>query len=319
MKRSSKVPAGFKDVLLVDYLAARFTYLPAATWRDWVTNGRLTRNGQRCGVTTRVQPGDMVTCNMPDFDPPSVNLDVGIIYEDDWLLAVNKPPGLRVHSQGKFVTANLIYYLRHQHEPPYPAAQLVNRLDADTSGVVVLAQDKAAARALGTLFSQHEVEKRYIALVQGQPQPASGIIDYPLRKVPGTKVARHEVAKEGAGKTAVTHYQTLETFGSAYALLQLQPVSGRTHQLRVHLAASGHPLVGDGLYQLDDAGFLDWVRNGRSSATIPLLQRQALHCAVTQFPHPVTGANCRLEAPLPSDMAQLIERLQTETTGVEQK
>lgn len=303
-------------MLIVAYLAARFTYLPAETWRDWVENGRLTCNGQICKVTTQVQPGDSITCDVPDFEPPSVNLDVGIIYEDDWLMAVNKPPGLRVHSKGKFVTANLIYYLRYQHEPPYPEAQLVNRLDADTSGVVVLAQDKEMARQVGALFSRHEVEKMYLALVAGQPQPADGTIALPLRKVPGTKVARHEVARDGEGKTAVTHYQTVETFGADYALLQLQPVTGRTHQLRVHLAASGHPLVGDGLYQMDDADFLDWVQNGRSLVKIPLLQRQALHCAATQFQHPATGELCRLEAPLPPDMAQLIERLKTGTDRV---
>ena len=309
MEVSSKVPAGFKNALIVDYLAARFTYLPAETWGEWVANGRLTRNGQICTLATRVLQGETITCDVPGLEPPPVNLDVGILYEDKWLLAVNKPPGLRVHSKGKFVTANLIYYLRYQHEPPYPEVQLVNRLDADTSGVVVLAQDKETRRQLGELFSHNQVEKTYLAVVNGLPQPSSGIIDLPLRKVPGTKVARHEVAGVGGGKTAVTHYHTQQTFGSNHTLLALQPQTGRTHQLRVHLAAVGHSIVGDGLYQMGDEDYLYWLRNGRSPAKMPLLQRQALHCAITQFRHPATGETCRLEASLPSDMARLIETL----------
>ncbi len=91
--------------------------------------------------------------------------------------------------------------------------------------------------------------------------------------------------------------------------MQLQPKTGRTHQLRVHMAAIGHPLVGDALYQMDDEAFMDWVENGRSPAQMPHLQRQALHSAATQFPHPVTGEICSLEAPLPADMVQLIKAL----------
>jgi 23S rRNA pseudouridine1911/1915/1917 synthase len=114
---------------------------------------------------------------------------------------------------------------------------------------------------------------------------------------------------EGEGKTAVTHYQTLEHLGTSHALVQLQPHTGRTHQLRVHMAAIGHPLVGDALYQMNDEAFMDWVENGRSTDQMPLLQRQALHSATTQFTHPVTEETCRLEAPLPADMVQLIETL----------
>ena len=113
----------------------------------------------------------------------------------------------------------------------------------------------------------------------------------------------------GEGKTAVTHYQTLKTLGKNHALVQLQPKTGRTHQLRVHMAAIGHPLVGDALYQMDDEAFMEWLENGRSPAQLPHLQRQALHSAATLFTHPITGESCRLEAPIPPDMIQLIETL----------
>jgi 23S rRNA pseudouridine1911/1915/1917 synthase len=308
MQVSSKVPGGFKNALIVDYLSTRFTYFSAEQWGELVANGRLTLNNQPVTLETRVRQGNTVTYDMPDPAPPK-DLDVSVVYEDEWLLGVNKPPGFRVHSQGKFVTENLIYYLRYQHNPAFPEADLVNRLDANTSGVVVLAKDKETLRQMSDYFKTGQVEKTYLAVVVGQPQPANGVIALPLGKVPGSKTARQQVMDEGEGKTAVTHYQTLETLGANHALVQLQPKTGRTHQLRVHMAAIGHPLVGDALYQMDDAAFMDWLENGRSPDQLPYLQRQALHSATTQFTHPVTGKICRLEASLPADMVQLIETL----------
>jgi len=308
MEISSKVPTGFKNALIVDYLSARFTYFSAEKWAELVKNGRLSHNNQSCTLETRLRQGDTVTYNMPDPDPPE-DLDVGIVYEDEWLLGVNKPPNFRVHSKGRFVTENLIYYLRYQHDPTFPEADLVNRLDANTSGVVVLARDKETLRQMSDYFRTGQVEKTYLAVVVGQPAPAKGVIELPLSKVSGSKTSRQQVMAEGEGKTAVTHYQTLELLGSDHALLQLQPHTGRTHQLRVHMAAIGHPLVGDALYQMNDADFLYWVENGRSASRMPFLQRQALHSATTQFIHPITGETCTISAPLPNDMVQLIEEL----------
>ncbi|PIE80486.1 MAG: hypothetical protein CSA11_07750 [Chloroflexi bacterium] len=308
MQVSSKVITGFKNVLLVDYLAARFPYFSAKKWAALVTNGRLTHNGQTATLATRVRQGDTIIYHMPDPEPPA-DWVVPIVYEDKWLLGVNKPAGLRVHSQGKFIAENLIYYLRYQHQPPFPDVNLVNRLDIHTSGVVVLAKDKQVLRQLSADFAAGQVTKTYLAVVHGQPAPPSGVIELPLARVPGTKTARQQVVGAGEGKTAVTHYQLLETLGADYALLQLHPQTGRTHQLRVHLAAIGHPIVGDGLYQLNDEDYLHWLRNGRSPQQMPLIQRQALHCAATQFTHPVSGHPCQLEASLADDMTQLIDKL----------
>ncbi len=308
MQVSSKVTTGFKNALIVDYLAARFSYFSVEEWGELVANGRLTHNGQTATLATRVRQGDTVSYHMPDPAPPA-DLVVPIVYEDEWLLGVSKPAGLRMHSQGKFITENLIYYLRYQHKPPFPKVDLVNRLDIHTSGVVVLAKDKQVLRQLSDDFAAGRVEKTYLAVVHGQPDSTSGMIELPLARVPDTKTARQQVVAAGEGKTAVTRYKLLETFGTDYALLQLQPKTGRTHQLRLHLAAVGHPIVGDGLYQMNDEDYLQWVRNGRSPDNMPLLQRQALHCAATQFTHPVTGEPCKLEAPLPDDMTQLIEKL----------
>ncbi len=303
---SSNVPVGFAPVTVAEYLAARFTYLPLREWEGLVTDGRITHNHSPATLTTHVSPGDVVACDLPDFAPPAVNLNYTIIYQDDWLLGVNKPPGLRVHSQGRFVTANLIYHLRHQRQPPYPEAHLVNRLDADTSGVVVLARDKATLAALARQFELGEVTKTYLAVVTGVPSTQAGVIDLPIGKVAG-EVMRHGVVD--GGKTAVTHYHVQQTFGDAYALLTLRPEHGRTHQLRVHCAALGHPIVGDALYSMDDAAYLAWRREGRHAGQMSLMARQALHCAQTEFLHPASGTAVRLKAPLPADMETLLANL----------
>jgi 23S rRNA pseudouridine1911/1915/1917 synthase len=308
MRVSSKVTAPFKQTAVADYLAARFTYRSLEEWQELVGNGRVFCNDSPCDLATRVRQGDVVACDLPDFTPANINLDYRIIYEDDWLLGVDKPPGLRVHSQGKFVTANLIYHLRYVHEPPYPEAHLVNRLDAQTSGVVVLARQTAVfptiLPTMSRLFAEGAVEKRYLAVVDTPPSPAAGTIDLPIGQTKGAlRVNRFGVVD--GGKTAVTHYQTRETSGQ-YTLLELRPQTGRTHQLRVHLAAIGCPIVGDALYRMDDAAYLAWVERGVHEGQMAAIGRQALHCAATHFSHPVTGQPTTFAAPLPADIAALM-------------
>ncbi|MCB8982919.1 MAG: RluA family pseudouridine synthase [Ardenticatenaceae bacterium] len=304
---SSKVPGGFGPAPIAAYLAARFTYLSREEWEDLVGDGRITANGAAASLATQVSAGDEVACDLPDFAPPAVNLNVGLLYEDEWLLAVNKPPGLRVHSQGRFVTANLIYHLRHQHQPPYPEAHLAHRLDADTSGVVVLARDKETLAALARQFERGEVHKTYLALVHGVPAAATGKIDLPIGKIKGGEVTRYGVMANG--KTAVTYYRLLQQFGQAYAMLELRPAHGRTHQLRVHCTAVGHPIVGDALYTMDEADYLAWRREGRHQGEMDLIPRQALHCARLELDHPRRGTAVAFTALLPADIEELLAKL----------
>lgn len=317
MRVSSAVPANFSDMPLIGYLAARFTYLSQEDWINLVKQGKVQCNDIVCQTTTCVTQGDVITCELPEFTAPSVNLDYTLVYADRWLLGINKPGNLRVHSQGKFVTANLIYHLRYQHEPPYPEAQLVNRLDAGTSGIVVVARDEEARRQLGQQFSEQLVTKEYLAVVVGIPSQEKGVIDLPIIKIKGTDVKhRYGVARDGGGKTAVSHYECITPLGSQHALLRLYPKTGRTHQLRVHLAAIGHPIVGDALYTMDDAAFLAWCTQRTPTPSMHGLARQALHCCRTSFIHPITYTPCTIEAPLPDDMQQLIERLQSPATSL---
>ncbi|NJN54830.1 MAG: RluA family pseudouridine synthase [Anaerolineae bacterium] len=250
MQVSSKVTAAYKQTAVLDYLAGRFTYRSRAEWLDLVAHGRVTRNGQPCTVDTIVTQGDVVGCDLPDMPlPEKFDFNYQIVYEDDWLLGINKPGHLLVHDKRQFAQANLIYHLRVLHQPPHPEAKLANRLDKDTSGVVLAARDSQTLQMMQQLFAGQQVQKEYLALVRGVPTPAAGVIDLPvdrLHSLPG--VYRFGVVE--GGKTAVTHYETVQTFGEQFALLRLFPKTGRTHQLRVHLQAIGHTIVGDVLYSL---------------------------------------------------------------------
>jgi len=309
MDVSSKVPQTTAAKSLVTYLAQRFTYLPANEWRQKVANGEVKVNGEAALMATAVSPGDTVTCHFPHLPQPDADLNYTIIDEDDWFLGINKPANLRCHGRGPFMQANLIYHIRHVHRPTYPQARLVNRLDANTSGVVVIAKDKETLRQTQALFAAHQVQKTYWALVHGVPTPANGRIDQPIGRLPGPAGVYRFGVNAAQGKTAVTHYRVQQTFAAdQYALVELTPQTGRTHQLRVHMAALGHPLVGDALYQMDDAAYLAWYKSGRADNQL-LLKRHALHSTRIQFTHPHAGRPFTLTAPLPDDMQQLVDRL----------
>ncbi|MEM7113126.1 MAG: RluA family pseudouridine synthase [Chloroflexota bacterium] len=289
MQVSSRVPQQYDNMSIGDYLAARFTYQTAVSWQKWVQAGSVWRNGQLATVETLVFAGDEVACEVPEFEQPVVNFDYQIVYEDEWLLGVNKPSNLRVHGNGRFTQANLIYHLRQHH---CPTADLVNRLDAQTSGVVVVAKDKATLRLLHHAFQAQQVEKTYLALVAGVPKVAAGIMDWSLAKQnPGERFSPFMAVEKGdkRGKMAVTHYKVRQVQDS-YSRVELKPKSGRTHQLRVHMAALGHPILGDLLYN----------PNPKSAS------RLALHCLETQFQHPHTQQICTIHAPLPKNWPVIV-------------
>lgn len=308
MQVSSKVTAVYKQTPVLDYLAGRFTYRSRDEWAGLVADGRVSCNGRVCTPDTIVTQGDVVACDLPDVElPEKFDFNYQIIYEDEWLLGINKPGHLLVHDKRQFAQANLIYHLRVRHEPPYPEARLANRLDKDTSGVILAARDSETLRQMQQLFAGQQVKKEYLAVVRGVPSPRSGVIDLPIDRVDSLPGVYRFGVVEG-GKTAVTHYETAQTFGDRYALLRLFPQTGRTHQLRVHLQAIGHTIVGDVLYTLPDAEYLAWFATRQPLPHEPIA-RQALHCARVEFGHPGTARPCVMAAPLPPDMEELLKRL----------
>ena len=303
---SSKVTAVFHKKSLLDYLAGRFTYQTRDVWQTRIEAGDVTCNGRSTTPNQIVRQGDVVACDLPDPPMPDANLNYEIVHEDAWLLAVNKPGNLKVHGHGRFIQANLIYQLRHAHMPPYPDATLINRLDRDTSGIVLLARDTDTLRTVQAQFAARTVEKTYLAVVHGIPTWQNHEVDLPIGRLPSAEGVYRYGLKE-AGKSAQTRMALVRPFSPNHSLIRLTPKTGRTHQLRVHLAALGHPIVGDRLYTMNDADYLAWCEDKVSDETP--LPRHALHCAATTIWHPHLERPFTAAAPLAPDILAFLQTL----------
>ena len=262
-------------------------------------NVRVGARAIKPGTTLRT--GDRVVVRRPPpiparAEPAPIALDV--LHEDEWLLAINKPPGLVVHPAPGHWHGTLVSALLHRW--PTPPADLdparlgiAHRLDKDTSGVLLIAKTASALAELGRQFHDREIDKQYLALVWGVPRRPRGTIDEPIGRHP---VQRQRMAVRSRGRSAVTRYEVLEAWQTV-ALLRAHPATGRTHQIRVHLAALGHPIVADRLYA-----------RGRGSSDIGMA-RQALHAETICFRHPASGAAMRIAAPLAPDFASVLATL----------
>jgi len=279
------------------FVARRLPGLSRAHARRLIDAGHVRVGGQRAKPALRLEPGQLVAVELPPpvemrAVPQAIALDV--IYEDAGLLAVNKPAGMTVHPGPGHPASTLVNaILAHCRDLSGVGGVLrpgiVHRLDRDTSGVILVAKDDAAHHALARQLKERTVEKTYLALVEGTPKPPEGVIEAPLGRHPRH---RQRVAVVAGGREAVTAYRVVERF-AGMSLLEVRPKTGRTHQIRVHLAAIGHPIVGDRVY-------------GKPS---PLVARQFLHAWRIAFAHPRTGERMELEAPLPADLQEALRRL----------
>ncbi|UYN84350.1 MAG: RluA family pseudouridine synthase [Microcella sp.] len=225
--------------------------------------------------------------------------DLGIVHDDDDLVVVDKPVGVAAHPSVGWEGPTVIGALaaagfRIATSGPPERAGVVHRLDAGTSGLMVVAKSESAYRELKRQFHDREVEKVYHAVVQGHPDPSSGTIDAPIGRHPGSA---WRFAVVSGGKPSVTHYDTLEAFPAA-SLLEIQLETGRTHQIRVHMAAQRHPCVGDAMYGADPT----------LSARLGL-ERQWLHAMRLAFRHPVTGQRVEFSSHYPEDLQHALDVL----------
>lgn len=238
----------------------------------------------------------------PGILPVAIPLD--ICYEDEDILVVNKPSGMPVHpSQGHYenTLANAVCGYFHAKGIPY-TFRCVNRLDRDTTGLVILAKHLLSSAILNQAVAKREIHREYIAIVDGIT-PESGIVDAPIGRKDASTIER-QVDCTG-GQTAITHYKRL-AHTDALSLLSLHLETGRTHQIRVHMKHLGYPLIGDFLYHPDyfsDEYDTDAAQDMQTSCTAKKIKRQALHSYRLQFTHPITGLPMDLSAPLPADMA----------------
>lgn len=240
--------------------------------------------------------GAEIRITLPDetsgFEPQNIPLD--IVYEDDDLMIINKQPGLIVHPTKGHPTgtvANALMYYMEQTGKPFKI-RFVNRLDMDTSGLLVVAKNSYTQNDYTKQMKENTVEKRYIAVVKGIVESDEGTIDLPIGR-PDPDHVRRGVMEDGA--PSVTHYKVLDRY-NGYSLVELLLETGRTHQIRVHMSHIGHPVLGD------------WLYEGLNPL---LIDRQALHAAKLTFTHPITKKRMTFEAPIPEDIKKAIADITT--------
>ncbi|MCG3182840.1 MAG: Ribosomal large subunit pseudouridine synthase D [Planctomycetes bacterium] len=261
----------------------------------------------------KLEAGQVITLEKPALEeaelaPEDIPLDV--LFEDDCIIVINKPADLPVHppkaGRGGTLANALLFHFQKLSRPDPIRPGIVHRLDADTSGVIVCAKDDSAHFKLAKQFEQRTVKKEYLAIVRGRMKQPSGEIDMPIGRHPD----HYEMQRvHPEGRSAVTHWEVIEEF-KRFSLLRLKPQSGRTHQLRVHLSAINHPIVGDRLYSRKPPLTRSEVEGREAEpGEPPLIARQALHAARLEFEHPRSGERVSFEAPLPEDMQRTLEAL----------
>ncbi len=278
--------------------------------------GRVCVNGRTARQSLKLKAGDRVTVEVPDRRRSRLvaeAMPLAIVHEDDHLLVLDKPAGLVVHPGAGVQTGTLVHALLH-HAPGIGAVGgegrpgIVHRLDRDTTGLMVVAKTEAAYLALVEALRERTVRRTYHALVWGDPGPAEGVIDLPIGRDPRLRTRMAVV--RGGGRPARTRWRVLERFGSA-TRLELELESGRTHQIRVHLAALKHPVLGDPTYggRLRKTLSLRPAERSLADALLRVMTRQALHAVRLALPHPVTGESLAFESPIPDDLAHALELL----------
>ena len=308
---SSRVAQNIGVCTLIDYLSNRFTYLSRREWLDRLRENRFSINDTTLNAPdTLLCKDDVITYDMPEFQEPPADFNFKIIYEDDYLMAVDKTGNLLVHRSGKSFRSNLIYQLRYCRDPVrYGDVDIINRLDRETSGLVLLAKDKKSLRMMNDAFALRAMQKQYVAVVAGTPKEQAWTIKLPINKDSLSAIKYKYRIDLEHGKDAETYIETFEILQSGYAVVRVKPVTGRTHQIRVHLASAGLPIVGDKLYGMTETDFLSWRDDTANFKRKLLFNRQALHCSSIRFIHPMTKKEVCIEAPMPWDMLELIGKL----------
>ena len=270
------------------HLAGRYRHSSEAVWRDRIAAGEVHLAGAPAAAGDVLRAGQSLVWRRPPWEEPAAPLAFAILYLDEQLLAVAKPRGLPSMPAGGFLTHTLLHLVRRL----FPEATPMHRLGRGTSGLVLFARTRAAVRALSAAWREGRVEKAYRARVVGVPDRPSFSIDTPIGLVPHPRLG-HVHAASSAGKPALTHVRVLDA-GTGDALIEATIPTGRPHQIRIHLAAAGHPLSGDPLYV---AGGVPGPDPG-----LPGDAGYRLHAHRLGFDHPATGRRIELECAPPPEL-----------------
>ncbi len=309
------ITEGEKPKRLDVFLANRERDLSRSAIQRLIEKGRVQLNGGPARASQKIKPGDRITFDVPKAEPLELHgepIPLDILHEDDALLVLNKPAGLVVHPAPGHWTGTLVNALLHHFETSGGTAStvggkerpgLVHRLDKETSGVMVIAKTDQAHRALAAQFKQHTIARMYEALVWGVPKKGHGLIELAIGR--DTKERKKFSARTSRPKPSVTEYKVVERFGRIASRVDLFPQTGRTHQLRVHMAALGHPLLGDPTY------------GGRKVKVLESLDvpRVMLHAKTLGFSHPVSGKAMAFTSTLPPDIESVLLALRATAGG----
>jgi 23S rRNA pseudouridine1911/1915/1917 synthase len=297
------------------FLAGRFLRLSRTRIHKMIDDGRVRRasDGLRLlKASQRMREGDELVISRPAPDEPDVPLDYEVLHEDPDLLVLNKPAGLPVHPSARYHHHTLTAVMRDRLGPDH-GWEMAHRLDRETSGVLVFGRRRGSGPQIKGSFFRREVAKEYLALVHGRFE-GERVIDMPLGPAKDSRVLIKQGprALDDEGLPAKTRVEAL-SWGSfrdeTITLVCARPHTGRTHQIRVHLAEIGHGIVGDKLYGLDESHFLDIVEGGKPHAELEAklgLGRHALHAAALTLPHPRGGGSVRFVAPWPEELADVL-------------
>lgn len=320
-----------KGTRLDRFLSEALPELSRSRAKTLIKEGAVSLNGKMAhDPKAGVSPGETYKLDMPDpvpATPEPEDIPLDILFEDEHLILVNKPSGMAVHPAPGSWQGTLVNALLHHCAGELPGIGgverpgIVHRIDKGTTGVLVVAKTEPAHAGLSKLFKTHDIDRTYLAITRGAPRPLVGTVDMRIARSTADRkkmaVIRDEESEDG--RHAVTHYKAKETFGEldkgaglpAAALIECRLETGRTHQIRVHMAHIGAPLIGEPTYGRQRGikaygsgeAFIDATTRARQ------FDRQALHAASLGFVHPVTGENVFAEAPLPPDMDGLLSAL----------
>ncbi len=286
----------------LDKLVSERFQLSRRAGREAVERGQVDLNGQTCSDPAQEVEPDASLAYVPNRPrPETAARRLKVLHQDRHILIIDKPSGLLTQPTQEREPDTLLEragrYLARTRGTKKPYVGIVHRLDRDTSGVILVVCAREALRPFQAMFRDHTIERRYLTVVEGVPTPERGTID--LRLVADRGDGRRGASPDpGRGIPATTHYEVLERFGTAASLVACQLETGRTHQIRIHLAESGHPVIGDLVYGESD----------RWPFPLPF-ERQALHAQALGFIHPFSKVGLRVEAPLPPEMADWIAAL----------
>ena len=284
------------------YLSGQMEGYSRSFIQKLLKDGKVSVSGKPVKASYKVQPGERVEALISEPENPEIlpeNIPLDILYEDEDVLIVNKPKGMVVHPSAGHYSHTLVnavmYHCRGQLSGINGVLRpgIVHRIDMDTTGALVVCKNDASHQALAEQLAVHSITRKYRALVHGNIREDEGTVTGAIGRHPTDR--KKMAVNEKNGKPAVTHYRVLERFG-AYTYIECELETGRTHQIRVHMASIGHPLVGDTVY-------------GPKKCPFPKLQGQTLHAMVLGFRHPRTGEYLEVTAPLPQYFEKLLAEL----------